>query len=84
MEIRLYKDKKLDDCNSWPVWTCKPSEFEWFYKEEEHCYIIEGSVTVESKQGTISIERGDYVIFPKGLKCHWTVHKYVKKHYTIK
>ncbi|MDH5793723.1 MAG: cupin domain-containing protein [Candidatus Bathyarchaeota archaeon] len=24
---------------------------------------------------------GDYVIFPKGLKCTWEIKKRIKKHY---
>ena len=84
MLIEVHKNKKLDNFSSWPTWSCKPSEFDWEYDQEEHCYIIEGKVTVEGEKNTVTIKPGDYVIFPKGLKCKWSVHKYIKKHYTFK
>ena len=31
----------------------------------------------------IKISKGDYVIFPKGLKCRWKVMKPVRKHYNF-
>ena len=85
MKIRINRDKKLGDCSSWPIWTSKPNHFDWEYKEEEHCYIIEGEATIELETSPpVTISPGDYIIFPKGLKCHWTVHKFIRKHYTFK
>ena len=84
MKIEIIKNKNLDDYTAWPIWTCEPSEFDWEYPEEEHCYVIEGEVTVEGSENTVAIVPGDYVVFPKGLKCFWRVHKPIKKHYTFK
>ena len=85
MKIKVIKNKNLSDFLAWPVWECEPSTFDWKYDEEEHCYIVEGEATIESKdETTISIGPGDYVIFPQGLECHWTVHRYIKKHYSFK
>ena len=84
MKIQVIKDRNLNDYASWPIWTCEPSEFDWQYAQEEHCYIIEGEVTVKGGENTITIVPGDYVIFPQGLKCFWKVHKAIKKHYTFK
>jgi len=53
-------------------------------EKEEHCYIIEGEATIETDSQTITIEPGDYVVFPKDLKCHWTVHQFLRKHYSFK
>ena len=85
MSIVVHKDKKLGDFKSWPTWSSKPDHFDWNYEKEEHCYIVEGEATIESKdETTISIGPGDYVIFPQGLECHWTVHRYIKKHFSFK
>ena len=85
MSIVVHKDKKLGDFTSWPTWSSKPDHFDWKYDQEEHCYIVEGEATIESdNEITVSIGPGDYVIFPQGLKCHWTVHRYIKKHYSFK
>ena len=84
MKIKIIKNKNIIDFNSWPIWECKPSKFDWKYEKEEHCFIIEGKVTVESKLNTVEIQSGDYVIFPKGLQCNWNVHASIKKHYTFK
>jgi len=84
MKIQVLKNKNSEEYESWPIWECEPSKFDWEYAEEEHCYIIQGDVTVATNQNTIRIRTGDYVIFPKGLKCNWEVHKSIKKYYTFK
>ena len=84
MKIKVIKNKKISHFKSWPIWTCGPSKFDWTYDEEEHCFIIEGSVKVTGPENTIEIIPGDYVIFPKGLKCHWKIDKTIKKYYTFK
>ena len=80
----MIKNKKQSDFQSWPIWRCEPSKFDWEYDKEEHCYIIDGHVTVTSKNNTVTIRSGDYVIFPKGLKCIWNIHSSIKKHYIFK
>ena len=84
MKIQIIKNKKLIDFKNWPIWECPPSMFDWTYKQEEHCFVIEGSVTVIGPDNTVNIYAGDYVIFPKGLKCIWKVHSSIKKHYIFK
>ena len=85
MKIEVIKNKTLKDYESWPIWTCDSSEFDWEYLEEEHCYIIKGNVTItHGNGGKVDIAAGDYVIFPKNLKCKWKVLTPVKKHYTFK
>ncbi|MBI65332.1 MAG: cupin [Candidatus Marinimicrobia bacterium] len=84
MKIQIFKNKNLSDFKSWPIWECQPSTFNWEYSEEEHCYIIEGDVTVIENGNIVHIKKGDYVIFPKGLKCNWEVHKAIKKYYIFK
>ena len=84
MKIKIIKNKSLSDFQTWPIWSCEPSKFDWEYEEEEHCFIIEGNVTVASEEHNIKINSGDYIIFSKGLKCNWKVHSAIKKHYNFK
>ena len=84
MKIQVIKDKQLLDFQSWPIWECCPSKFDWKYDQEEHCFIIEGDVTVTYNGCVVHITSGDYVIFPKGLKCVWEVHQSIKKYYIFK
>ena len=84
MKIKIIKNKDIKDYSAWPIWSCGVSKFDWEYADEEHCFIIEGKVTVVTSDGSINIGPGDYVVFPKGLKCKWDVHNSIKKHYTFK
>jgi uncharacterized cupin superfamily protein len=70
--------------NSWDVWEKEPSEFDWAYINEEHCYIIEGHAKIETEEGTVEIKEGDYVVFPLGLNCKWKVLKRMRKYFTFK
>ena len=72
---------------SWPIWEKEPSEFEWYYDAEEHCYFLQGEVEVynqDKSKKLATISPKDYVIFPKGLKCIWKIKSLVKKHYKFK
>jgi len=68
----------------WSIWTCEPSVFDWHYNQEESCYILEGEITVKTCHEEVSIRPGDFVTFPRGLDCTWTVTKPVRKHYTFR
>ncbi|EAQ69907.1 hypothetical protein RS9917_10736 [Synechococcus sp. RS9917] len=66
----------------WPIWGCEVSSFPWHYDQHETCLVIEGEVTVTPDDGEpVHFGAGDLVDFPKGLRCTWTVHKPVRKHY---
>ena len=84
MKINIKKNKNIDSYKSWPIWTCEKSRFDWVYDQEEHCFIIEGEVRVTGNGNSVLISKGDYVIFPKGLKCSWEVTKPIVKHYNFK
>ena len=69
-------------CRSWPIWEKEPSTFPWHYGEKETCLILEGNVTVTSKDGeSVSFGKGDLVVFPQGLSCTWNIKETVRKHY---
>ena len=79
--------EKLEEINvfSWPIWSKEISEFSWSYDENETCYILEGSAEVipEGEEVGTRIEKGDFVIFNKGLKCIWKITQPLKKHYSF-
>tara|TARA_B100000029_G_C17282299_1_gene853873 strand:+ start:176 stop:442 length:267 start_codon:yes stop_codon:yes gene_type:complete len=70
-----------DGITSWPIWTCGVSEFDWEYSNRESCFLLEGQVKVKTDRETVNFGPGDFVVFPKGLKCFWKVTSPVKKHY---
>ena len=65
----------------WPIWTKEASTFDWYYDDQEMCYLLEGDVTVKTSEGQVSFGKGDFVTFPKGLSCTWHIKKDVRKHY---
>jgi len=81
-EIRKPTDQERREASTWPTWTKEVSEFPWEYDEKETCLILEGDVTVVNETGeTFRFGAGDWVVFPKGMKCTWQVTKNVRKHY---
>ncbi|MHC5082806.1 MAG: cupin domain-containing protein [Planctomycetota bacterium] len=82
--IRKPSSGEADACQNWPVWSSDVSEFYWEYTQVEHCLVLEGQVQVKSypdKDDSVTFGPGDYVIFPVGLRCYWSVTEPVKKHY---
>lgn len=70
---------------SWPIWEKEVSRFDWHYDSTEMCYILNGKVTVETKDGkTVNFGSGDFVTFQKGLDCTWDIKEPVRKHYNFK
>ena len=84
MKIKIKKNTNKADYINWPIWECEKSQFDWEYQDEEHCYILAGHVIIDYNQENIVIKKGDYVIFPKGLKCNWKVLEPIRKHYMFK
>ncbi|MBD3244835.1 MAG: DUF861 domain-containing protein [Candidatus Moranbacteria bacterium] len=87
MEIQIDNNpssEKLQnlDVSSWGVWEKETSSFPWSYDEQESCYILEGEAEITPEDGEkVVIKSGDFVVFPKGLKCTWDIKKPIKKHY---
>ena len=89
MAIDISKPSKSDMENqgvfSWPIWEKEVSKFDWHYDSVEECFLLEGEVVVETKDGDrFAFGKGDFVRFPKGLSCVWDIRKPVKKHYRFK
>ena len=68
----------------WPVWEADVSEFPWEYSTEELCYIIEGRAQVSYDDETVEFKKGDFVVFPKGLKCVWKIIEPIRKYYSFR
>jgi len=88
-EIKIEKLDKASiakrGISGWPIWTKEVSRFDWHYDSVEECYILEGNVDVETKDGkTVKFGKGDFVTFPKGLSCTWNIKEPVRKHYNFK
>ncbi len=89
MEIDVTKPTE-DELNSkgtssWPVWEKEVSRFDWHYDSTEECYLLEGKVTVETKDGDkVEFGKGDFVTFQQGLSCTWDIKEPVRKHYRFK
>lgn len=68
----------------WPIWSKEVSEFPWSYAERERCYFLQGEVTVTPAGGVpVTMGEGDFVTFPEGMSCTWTIRRAVKKHYDL-
>ncbi len=89
MEIKIQKlnqeQLKKMGVFDWPIWEKEVSRFDWHYDNTEECYLLEGCVIAETKEGgSVSFAKGDFVTFPKGLSCTWDIKEAVKKHYNFK
>lgn len=86
IEVKKLSEKELASLGvkDWPVWQKGKSKFSWYYDEKESCYIIEGEAIVRTQDGReVRFGAGDFVVFPKGLKCEWEIVKDIKKNYRI-
>ncbi len=83
---RLNADElKKRGVEGWPIWTKGVARFPWSYDSTEECFILEGDVTVETREGQkVSFGEGDFVTFPEGLSCTWDIKKPVRKHYSFR
>ncbi len=81
--VKKPSEEESSACQSWPIWKCEPSNFNWIYTEKETCLLIEGKVTVTDGKDSVSFGSGDLVVFPEGLECNWNVQEAVKKYYNF-
>jgi len=83
IEIKKLTEEEIQKqgIRNWPIWTKEVSTFEWYYETKEKCLFLEGKVKVKTDFEEIEFGKGDFVTFPKGLKCVWNVIEPVRKHY---
>jgi hypothetical protein len=87
IEVSQPRAQELEDrgVRSWPIWEKEVSRFDWTYDSTEECYLLEGRVIVETKDGeTVLFGKGDFVTFPSGLSCIWDIKEPVKKHFNFR
>ena len=80
-KVRKPTEKEIKEAEIWPIWEKEESEFSWEYDEKETCLILNGKALVHTPQERVEFGKGDFVIFPKGLKCTWKIEQKIKKHY---
>jgi hypothetical protein len=85
VEIERLSEAEIKDrgIREWPVWEKEISQFDWYYDNPEECLLIEGEVEVTTSQGTYHLKAGDYVTFPKGLRCQWKIKQPVRKYFNF-
>lgn len=85
--IKRLSEEELEKSGvfSWPVWEKEVSKFSWIYSQEEACYIVDGRATITPCDGRrpVTVQGGDYVVFPSGMECVWEVHEDIKKHFSF-
>lgn len=89
MQIQVQHNPAETQLNSlgvskWPTWQKEVSVFDWTFHEEEKAYILAGECVVTPTGGApVSFGKGDFVIFPAGLKVKWEVKQPLHKHYQL-
>ncbi len=79
--VKKPTSKEEKEASSWPIWEKEESSFPWQYDEKETCLILKGKAQVNCADGTVEFGPGDYVVFPEGLTCTWTIKEKIEKHY---
>ncbi len=82
--VQKPSDEQTQTAQTWPIWECGVSKFDWEYTQTEKCLILEGKVEITGDPETaqsVTIGPGDYVTFPSGLKCFWDIKEPIRKHY---
>jgi uncharacterized protein len=71
--------------HTWPTWEKEPSTFVWQFAETEKAFILAGKVLIrpEGSNNVYLLQKGDFVTFSPGLRCHWHVLEPFKKHVTL-
>ncbi len=59
IEVRKPTPEEESQMKTCPTWSKEPSEFGWHYDQQETCLVLEGEVTVETADETVSF--GPYV-----------------------
>jgi uncharacterized cupin superfamily protein len=82
LKVKKPSKKEIQEAKNWSIWEKEKSVFPWEYDEKETCYIINGKAKVITENGQeVEFKKGDWVEFPKGLKCKWTILEDIKKYY---
>lgn len=80
-EVRKPTNEEREKAENWSTWEKEASTFPWEYNQQETCLILEGRAVAKTAEGDVEFGAGDYVVFPKGLKCTWEIKEKIRKHY---
>ena len=83
VEVRKPTGDERRRAEDWAIWEKNPSTFPWEYNQKETCLILEGKSIVRTDRENVEFGAGDYVTFPKGLKCIWQIKEKIRKHYKL-
>ena len=82
IEVKKPTEEEKKEMESCGIWEKEASEFPWEYDDKETCLILEGKAEVTTEDGEkAAFGKGDYVVFPKGLRCTWKITEPIKKYY---
>jgi uncharacterized cupin superfamily protein len=82
-KVKKPTEKERQEAESWPIWEKEESAFPWEYDEQETCLILKGKAVVKTSEGNVEFGAGDYIVFPRGLKCTWEIKEKIRKHYNF-
>ncbi len=80
-KVKKPTSEEKQEAECWSMWEKEESTFPWEYNEKETCLILKGKAVVKCPEGTVEFGAGDYVVFPRGLKCTWDIKNRITKHY---
>ena len=81
--VRKPTDEEKEILLMQPIWGCGAGKFDWLYDDTIVSLIIDGKADVSYAGKTVSINAGDFVVFPEGLSCIWEVSAPIKKHFVV-
>ena len=65
------------------LWKCDPMTFDYEFPGDEYIHVLEGSLLVETESESYELNKGDVVLFNKGIKSVWTIKRSFKKFFVI-
>lgn len=65
------------------LWRCEPMIFDYEFPGDEYIHVLDGSLEVKTDTETYNLNKGDIVLFHKGIKSVWTITSSFKKFFVI-
>jgi uncharacterized cupin superfamily protein len=65
------------------LWRCEPMTFDYEFPGDEYIHVLDGSLEVKTDAETYQLNKGDVVLFHKGIKSVWTIKSSFKKFFVI-
>jgi uncharacterized cupin superfamily protein len=65
------------------LWRCEPMTFDYEFPGDEYIHVLDGSLEVKTDTETYNLNKGDIVLFHKGIKSVWTITSSFKKFFVI-